>query len=165
MQYKPHLLLVLISLVSLPACTSVNPDTNLTAVINIEKLLGQSSAPLVFLLQHPGTVDLDLFITDPHDESTYFGNSPASRGSKLLKDSVCSMSDTTAIEIIEFPKPSQGRYRIGLDFPESCDNKIKEVPYLIVINEDGEQRSIQGQIELEHFILIVDEFEYRQDPQ
>jgi hypothetical protein len=134
----------------------VPPDASI-----IGEMAKSNTAPLTIFLHHPKTVDLDLFVTDPFDEATYYGNSPTSHGSRLVKDTLCSSTQEQAIEVIEFPDPASGRYRIGLDFPESCDERVKKVPYLIVVNINGEQRSIRGTIELQHFLLIVDEFNYQ----
>jgi hypothetical protein len=125
---------------------------------HIRDLAQNSTIPMSIYLYHPKSVDLDLFITDPFDEATYYGNSPTSHGSRLVKDSICGSPDEHAIEVIEFPEPAAGRYRIGLDFPESCDEEVKEVPYLIVVNQNGIQRSIRGTIRFQHYLLVVDEF-------
>jgi hypothetical protein len=119
-----------------------------------------STAPLAIYLHHPNSVDLDLFVTDPFDESTYYGNSPASRGSRLVNDTLCSSAQEQAIEVIEFPDPASGRYRISLDFPQSCDGRVKEVPYLVMIDSGGQQKRLRGTIKYQHFLLVVDEFDY-----
>jgi len=147
----------------LNGCMQSSPQSQQPIEEYIRELAQNNTTPMSIYLYYPKSVDLDLFVTDPFDEATYYGNSPTSHGSRLVKDSICASTDEHAIEVIEFPNPSIGRYRIGLDFPESCDEQVKEVPYLIVVNRNGIQRNIRGTIKFQHYLLVVDEFTHAAD--
>lgn len=72
-------------------------------------------------LAFDGAVDLDLFVTDPLQESVYFANTPTRTGGRLLADRRCDDIDLR-VETVHFPAPISGRYRIGVDFHRRCED-------------------------------------------
>jgi hypothetical protein len=106
-------------------------------------------------------VDLDLYLTDPTAETTYFGNNPSRNGGRLLRDTGC--RDVTAgggpfMELIHVPNPTPGRYRVGVDFIDLCQAKQKPVSFRVVAELGGIRREASGTIRLEEFQPIVLEF-------
>ena len=72
--------------------------------------------------------DLDLYVTDPLQETVYFANTPSQQGGVLLDDRRCD-SPPPRIETVVFEHPPPGRYRVGVDYPRRCRLiGIAEVP-------------------------------------
>jgi len=88
--------------------------------------------------------DLDLYVTDPLQETVYFANNPSRAGGRLERDLRCDDS-APRIETVTFPDPHPGVYRVGVDFPESCERSRDPVAFAVVVEQDGrvlaEQRS------------------------
>jgi hypothetical protein len=80
----------------------------------------QDASGLTVRLAFDGAVDLDLFVTDPLQESVYFANSPSKTGGRLLIDRRCGDLDLR-VETVHFTAPPSGVYRIGVDFHKRCD--------------------------------------------
>lgn len=79
-------------------------------------------------------VDLDLYVTDPSEETVYYANTPSRTGGALLEDQRCA-HPTPRIETIRFPAPlAPGRYRIGVDYPRACDEERAPAPFAVAVD-------------------------------
>lgn len=107
-------------------------------------------AALTVSLLWDAPVDLDLYVTEPGLETVYYANARARSGGVLEKDARC--ADHVPGERAErarWPSPAPGRYRVGVDFPETCGEKgPPEVPYRLVIEVDGRREEIRGRAKL-----------------
>src|SRR2546427_4519881 len=76
-------------------------------------------------------VDLDLYVTDPGLETVYFANTPSGSGGKLVRDLACGQltetTPTTFSEEVVWTKAHPGRYRVGVDFSDTCGRGDGEV--------------------------------------
>lgn len=110
--------------------------------------------------------DLDLFVTDPQQESVYFANSPIRSGGSLLSDRRCD-DPAPRIEIVHFPNPMTGRYRVGVDFHRRCDDARllgadgSEGLYVVRVDHGGQVTKREGMVTLGHFEVIVVEFDVK----
>ena len=113
--------------------------------------------------------DLDLYVTDPRQETVYFANTPTRSGGRLASDLRCD-APAPRVEVVDFATPLSGRYRIGVDFPERC--KESELPRgqrkqgVFVVRVDrprarevGPALLRGGVLELGRFEVIVLEFD------
>jgi len=90
--------------------------------------------------------DLDLYVTDPLDETIYFANERAAAGGRLVGDARCD-SPSPRIEQIVFAAPSAGRYRIGVDYMvwrDACGAQPAVVAYVIAIDGPSGRRVERG---------------------
>ena len=105
--------------------------------------------------------DLDLYVTDPAQETVYFANTP-SRGSAghLEADLRCDAVATPRIETIVFESAPAGRYRVGVDRAQTCDGGSRAAePFLIAVEFAGQRREVRGEILGERFLPSVLEIE------
>lgn len=117
------------------------------------------------ILAWSAPVDLDLYVTDPTAETTYFANNPSSRGARLVRDTRCPDVAAAAegfLEVAHVPNPMPGRYRIGVDFIDACGAKPAPVGFRVVTELGGQRREATGTIRLEAFQPIVLEFDLQQ---
>src|SRR5262245_17500983 len=64
--------------------------------------------------------DLDLYLTDPSQETVYYANSPSRvNGGRLEADLRCEAAPPR-VETIVFAGAPPGRYRVGVDRAETC---------------------------------------------
>jgi hypothetical protein len=106
-------------------------------------------------------VDLDLYLTDPTGETTYFANNPSSRGARLLRDARCGDITGNAapfIELVQALEPMPGRYRVGVDLIDACKATLAPVTFRVVVELGGSRRETIGTIQLAEFQPIVVEF-------
>ncbi len=94
-------------------------------------------------LAFPENADLDLFVTDPTHETVYFANSPSRSGGALARDVRCG-DPTPRIETVLFPDARPGRYRVGVDYPKSCDGDDGEAAFVVVIDGAGLTETRRG---------------------
>ncbi len=138
-------------------------DASRAAAAALEATL--ASAPraaqteLVVRLAFSGAADLDLYVSDPLDETVYYANTPVRSGGALDADRRCKDA-APRIETIRFPKPLSGRYRVGVDFQHRCGNGPSVVPWVISIEAHGERRTLRDLAEWNVFASRVDEFTY-----
>ena len=108
--------------------------------------------------------DLDLFVTDPMQESVYFANSPTRSGGMLIQDRRCG-DLSPRVEIVHYPRATAGRYRVGVDFHRRCEENSlsdeEEKQGLYVVRVDLADRTIEreGLVTPGHFEVIVIEFD------
>jgi len=87
--------------------------------------------------------DLDLFVTDPAQETVYFANSPSRSGGRLTGDVRCG-DPAPHIETIVFRAVEPGRYRIGVDYPRPCEGHEAEASFAVVVDGPGVAETRRG---------------------
>lgn len=122
------------------------------------------SSGLLVRLAFDDAGDLDLFVTDPQQESVYFANSPIRSGGRLLEDRRCTDA-SPRVEAVHFDTPQPGRYRVGVDFHGRCrDSSLSgkaesQGLYFVRIDEGGRVLERAGMVTPGHFEVIVVEFD------
>jgi hypothetical protein len=102
--------------------------------------------------------DLDLYVTDPLQETVYFGNSPSSvTGGRLDADRRCD-APAPRIETVAFASARPGHYRVGVDHAAACGRRDETV-FLLVVDGPGLHRQSRGEISRASFLPRVLEFE------
>jgi hypothetical protein len=116
---------------------------------------------LVFRLAFDGSVDLDLYVTDPLLETVYFANHRTRTGGTLVEDARCRVDDVEQprVEEIRFDQPYPGRYRVGVDFPSRCDGSDGPAGYAASVVGAGSSHTARGSIDLQQFEVVVLEFD------
>ena len=103
--------------------------------------------------------DLDLYVTGPREETVYYANTPSRIGGALTLDRRC-VHDAPRVETVVFPAPLiPGRYRVGVDYPDSCDEARAAVPFALRIDGPEADRALEGLAAHRVFEPIVWEFE------
>ena len=119
---------------------------------------------LVVRLAFDEAADLDLFVTDPAQESVYFANSPTRSGGTLIDDRKCD-NPSPRIEVVNYSDPRPGRYRVGVDFHRRCQQtgpsseEAKQGIYVVRVNEGARVIVREGMVVPGQFEVIVLEFE------
>jgi hypothetical protein len=117
------------------------------------KLAAAPPAPagelVVRLAFEPGA-DLDLYVSDPLEETVYYANTPARSGGALEADRRC-REPGDGVETVRFAAPRAGRYRVGVDFQHRCDGEERVAPWVLSIDRNV-------------FASRVDEFVYSAAP-
>jgi hypothetical protein len=98
--------------------------------------------------------DLDLYVTDPAQETAYFANSPTKLGAELAEDVRCG-APAPRIETIALASPPPGRYRVGVDYPEACSRDRGPVAFVVYLEAGGRRMSRRGSIAPGEFLAIV----------
>ena len=130
-------------------------DTNsLTAALAESSLPEPLADELRVRLVFDERADLDLYVTDPLQETVYFANSPSRSDGRIEADLRCG-APGPRIETVTFPSAAPGRYRIGVDFPERCDGGEHPVPFVVVARHGGIRRERRGTIARHQFQPIV----------
>lgn len=119
---------------------------------------GVSADALVVRLSFAADVDLDLYVTDPLEETVYYGNSPSRIGGRLLRDVRCE-SDAARVETVVIDPAPRGRYRVGVDFPERCGGGNDATDFALRIDFAGQRRDRTGRLAPRVFEPVVLEFE------
>jgi hypothetical protein len=112
------------------------------------------AAELRVRLAFDSAVDLDLYVTDPSQETVYFANNPSRSGGRLDADVRCDAA-TPRIETVRFRSAPAGRYRVGVDYPESCDGKRARTPFVLVLEHGRVRREQRGAVDWHRFLPIV----------
>lgn len=106
-------------------------------------------------------VDLDLFVSDPLQETVYFANDRSRSGGELDADARCGMPEPR-VESVSWSAPPSGRYRVGVDFPRRCDGHSGgHAPFAIAVERGGSRTLQRGVIDAGVFLPIVDRFDVR----
>ena len=97
-------------------------------------------------LRWTAPVDLDLYVTDPALETVYFANPRTASGGVLERDARCAGQEPgEQLERARWTNPPPGRYRVGVDFLETCGGGASaEVPYSLLVEVDGVRQEIVG---------------------
>lgn len=112
----------------------------------------------VLLAFGPGA-DLDLYVTDPLQETVYFANSPSAAGGRLEADLHCgSEPPGDRIEQVRFAEPRSGPYRVGVDYPKSC-GRARAAAFALAVVRGGEVEIHTGALEPLEFRLAALDFE------
>lgn len=136
-----------------PRVTRLQP---LAALLRAAALEAPSGA-LVVQLAFDASADLDLYVTDPLQETVYFANTPSRSGGFLDRDRTCNDA-APRVETIVFERPPPGRYRIGVEHPQPC-GAGSAAPFAVRARY-GEQRFEQsGVLPPRRFEAIVLELE------
>jgi len=111
---------------------------------------------VVRLAFEPGA-DLDLYVSDPLDETVYYANTPTRSGGVLDADRRCA-EPGDPIETVRFAAPLRGRYRVGVDFQQRCESEARVAPWAVSIDANGERRMLRGLASWNVFASRVGEF-------
>jgi hypothetical protein len=96
-------------------------------------------------LRWTAPVDLDLYVTDPALETVYFANPRTASGGVLERDARCAGREPgEQVERARWTSPPPGRYRVGVDFLETCGGAAEEVPYSLLVEVDGVRQELTG---------------------
>lgn len=103
--------------------------------------------------------DLDLYVTDPSQETIYYANSPSrSSGGRLDADRRCD-DPMPRVETVELAGAAPGRYRVGIDHAQRCGGRGEAVePFLLIVEAGGRRRELRGEIAGGRFLPRVVEF-------
>lgn len=129
-----------------------------------EQSASDVSGGLLVRLAFDESADLDLFVTDPMQESVYFANSPSRSGGRLIDDRRCD-DPSPRVEEVHFSEPPSGRYRVGVDFHGRCRDGSsgreagEEGLYVVRIEEGGRVLDRAGMLAPGRFEVIVIEFD------
>jgi hypothetical protein len=105
-------------------------------------------------LAYGAGADLDLFVTDPAQETVYFANSPSRSGGRLERDLRCA-DPAPRVETIVFPQAGRGRYRVGVDYPKPCSDPATEVPFVVRVDGRVLSETLRGTIAPGVFLPIT----------
>jgi len=102
-------------------------------------------------------VDLDLYVTDPAAETTYFANRVSRSGVRLVRDARCEhvTAGERGLEQVVAGSPMPGRYRVGVDFIDACGAGFERVPFRIVVAVGDARREVTGEVGLAAFEAVV----------
>jgi hypothetical protein len=126
----------LVVLLALAACTPRAPAPSRNPT-------GPAAPGVTVTLRWAAPVDLDLYVTDPGLETLYFANPRTASGGALERDVRCAgQQPGEQAERARWTKPPPGRYRVGVDFPETCRGRASEVPYALTVEVDGRRQEI-----------------------
>ena len=103
--------------------------------------------------------DLDLYLTDPSQETVYYANSPSRvNGGRLEADLRCEAA-APRVESVVFASAPPGRYRVGVDRAETCPGGAAVELFLVTVEAPGgERRELRGEIARGRFLARVLEF-------
>lgn len=103
-------------------------------------------------------VDLDLYVTEPGLETVYFANRRSAHGGELARDARCAdlvpgegrpPAAGPRIEQVRWAAPPAGRYRVAVDFIETCgDRRALAVTYRVAADADGRREERTGRARL-----------------
>lgn len=113
-----------------------------------------ADSAVVMRIAFDAEVDLDLYGTDPTQESVYFGNATSTSGGRLLSDRRCGDA-APRVEIATWPRAQPGPWRLGIDHPERCDDATDSAPFVAELIAPGLRKRITGTIAPRHFELRV----------
>lgn len=108
--------------------------------------------------------DLDLYVTDPRQETVYFANPRSGSGGRLERDEPCGeRARARAVESVTWPAPPAGRYRVGVDYHDTCGRTRGAVPFRVVVDTHGRREEATGSLEPAEFRYIVLELDVEED--
>ncbi len=109
-------------------------------------------------------VDLDLYVTDPSQETVYFAHPSSANGGSLHGDVACAdlirlNPGATALEQAQWARPRAGRYRVGVDFSDGCGSALGEAQYRLVLEIAARREERTGTVRRMIFEPVVLEFD------
>jgi len=97
--------------------------------------------PLRVTLTWDAPADLDLYVTTPRGETVYYANPDDA----FVRDARCDRRAAGVhVEEARWQAPAPGRYRVGVDFPESCVPGVDAAPYLVVVDVGDRRQEHAG---------------------
>jgi hypothetical protein len=144
---------LLAAALALPGCALFAPAPREAVLAEAERPTG-----LRIRLAFGADADLDLYVTDPLQETVYFANTPSASGGRLAEDVTCSDAEPR-VETVVFEEPPPGRYRIGIDFPIRCNRTDAPVPWVLEVSEPQRSGERRGEIPFGRYEPIVWELE------
>jgi hypothetical protein len=103
--------------------------------------------------------DLDLYLTDPSQETVYYANTPSGGSEGRLERDLRCDDPAPRVETIVLPNAPPGRYRVGIDHAGGCrGGGNANEPYLVIVETDARRREIPGEIPRRRFLVRVLEF-------
>lgn len=102
-----------------------------------------------------GDADLDLYVTDPAQETVYYGNTPSRATGGVLEADLRCDAPAPRVERVRFEAPPSGRYRIGVDHPERCRPGRAPARFRIVVEDGSDRLEREGEIALGEFLPAV----------
>jgi len=110
---------------------------------------GRDESPVargvIVTLRWTAPVDLDLYVTDPTLETVYFANPRTASGGVLERDARCAdRQPGERVERARWTRPPPGKYRVGVDYLETCAGRASEAEYALRVDVDGQRREITG---------------------
>jgi len=112
---------------------------------------------LVVQLAFDASADLDLYVTDPLQETVYFANTPSRSGGFLDRDRTCKDA-APRVETIVFERPPPGRYRIGVEHAQPCGAGVS-APFAVRALHGEQHFETSGVLPPHRFAPIVLELE------
>ena len=123
----------------------------------------EEQAGLLVQLVFSSDADLDLYVTDPLLETVYFANNKTRSGGEITKDLKCDAGELSfekmRVEEVRFKTPLPGRYRVGVDFPEHCQDQLESAAFLIAATHGGKTEEASGSVLFQQFKVVAMEFE------
>jgi len=153
---------LLLSALAAPSCaTGPDPAADPKRAAPLSEALSQASrevprppGALVVRLAFGAGADLDLYVTDAQRETVYFANSPSRSGGRLDRDRTCADA-APRVETVVFEYPASGRYRIGVDYPKSCDGRGDPAAYALLVEREGAKEVREGSAAPGRFAPVV----------
>jgi hypothetical protein len=128
-----------------------------------EAALAPPTTPLRVTLLWSQPVDLDLYVTDPRQETVYFANPAGGSGGRLERDHACEDAPTPFNETVVWQVPAAGRYRVGVDYHTPCRRSRQGVSFRVVVDVRGRRQEATGWLEPAEFRYVVTEFDVEED--
>jgi hypothetical protein len=103
--------------------------------------------------------DLDLYVTDPAQETVYYGNTPSRATGGLLEADLGCDAPAPRVETVRFEAPQPGRYRVGVDHAERCRPGRAAARFRILVEDAGGRLEREGEIALGEFrpaVLVLE---------
>jgi hypothetical protein len=146
--------------VAIAACAGPPPKTPRTTPPKTHPRFSDErpAGALEIRLIYSAEADLDLFVTDPRKEAVYFGNNPSLGGGELDIDRRCG-AETPRVEVIRFPVPMKGEYRVGVSYDRACGFRRRSAPYILEIRADDVEIDRRGELAPGTFDSVALEFE------
>ena len=125
---------------------------------------GAPEGELRVTLSWSGGVDLDLYVTDPTQETVYFANPRSGSGGKLEHDVGCppvsnSKAESVSAESIRWEHPPPGKYRVGVDFIDACGSSTGEASFRIAVDVAGTRQERVAKVAKDRFEPVIVEIE------
>jgi len=120
---------------------AAEPDSTAAATLRVRLAFGAAA-------------DLDVYVTDPNQETAYFANTPTNLGARLLRDVLCD-APAPRVETVTLEDPLPGRYRVGVDYPRSCGAERGAVSFVVYFDTNGRRETRRGSIKPGEFLAIV----------
>ncbi len=138
---------------------------------NVDRV--ETETELVVQLAFGPEADLDLYVTDPLLETVYFANKEGKSGGNISTDSRCDTAlqggGDVKVEEVRFTAPLSGRYRVGVDYPNRCDNGDvsgfeERAAYSLAVLHAGNRQYVQGAVGYRFFELVALDFDIGATP-